>query len=374
MIRRGGFVTVAALTMNQTTTPWFPNKPVTRKHRDMSIDLRDPKQAEVFNRRINRQLAKQGREGYEDSIKNLQLISEGDLYPKNPLYIELLKEIEILSPRADLMDGDKPRGREKINYQGWCYMGQEKLAGRVRRNEKAVCRALNQMARDGVIKKRTYWTSPKGIVYRPTGNANKHCEYMLVREVLLKHWKSAKASNDKSDGGSRLPEDTNVVASEHQVSNLRTPTTPFPVTSGHQVSDAMLPDSDRDSDAVGGRDANAVLMTATPSASPRRQPDEGQSLRSKEQKPKSKAIGVGGLGVGSSLPESKPTKNPAVYLDNEPDEGAGRNPIPPSAAPDAYCSRCGGENGKHVSEPGMVCPVLKAKAAAAPRVFDVEEA
>jgi hypothetical protein len=36
----------------------------------------------------------------------------------------------------------------------------------------------------------------------------------------------------------------------------------------------------------------------------------------------------------------------------------------PPATPSGYCLRCGYTDGKHVNEPGMVCPVLKAKAAA----------
>jgi len=333
------------------------------------IDLKDPQQRKIFDRRIDRQLAKQGR-GHEDSFSDYRLIAEGTLYPKNPLYIEILKEVAMLSPRADLTDGDKPTGREKFDYKNWCFGGLEYIASRVRRNEKTVCRALGQLVADGVLRKRSYWRKDGRIA--ASGSArNKHCEYQLVRVVLEQHHPVFNPLLISSDEEQLVTVGSELVTPHHQVSDATTPKGDELVSYRPSIGDVPSREDDRDFDLSKGR-AKRTSSTTTPSASPRRGQAEEPSLRSEEQKqkPKSKAKG---LGVGGSLPESKPTKGLGAYLDDEPDVATGRNLLNTSSAP-GVCPRCGEANGEHVNQPGMVCPVLKAKAAAAPRAFDVREA
>jgi hypothetical protein len=327
-----------------------------------------PKQLKSIDSHCDRVVARRD-DGGDPSL--FIRVAESRIYESKPMHKALLKEV-IFMRLHDLHESDTripkhtPWSRDYLKYEGWTYASQKYLANRVGSKDPSyVARVLRQIEKDGYLTSRSYPIKGKGFQRRKQYFAEEAFINKRIIEMGLMEDEEAPMT-DKSDGGKPLGlEPTPSGDKAYPPLGLKPTATRLkphsPVgVNPKEVGLELVPEEGK----------GEGLLSPPLSGS------QEEELRSKEQKikatPKSKATGVGGLGVGSSLPESKPTKNLAVYLDNEADEGAGRNRLPSSAP--APCLRCGGTNGKHVNQPGMVCPVLKAKAAAAPRAFDVEEA
>ena len=323
------------------------------------------KQHKSLDKHIDRILARQGREGHELSL--FIRLAESRVYHGKPLHKALLKEV-VFMRLTDLHESDTripkntPWSGDYRKYEGWCYASQKYLANRVGSKDPSYCgEVLREIEADGFLRSRSY---PK-----PGRGAERKKQYYpldaAINAKIIELGVIENESDDNSDG-EETPQGLNhsvavVIPSRPQGLNDPARSGLFGKAQGLNPKEEALEYAPEVGEL--GRLLSPPLSGM----------DESTSLRSEEQKPKpkSKAIGVG---VGGMQPETKPAMGLTAYLDPEPEEAAGRNPLKTSLAPDGYCPRCGGENGKHVNQPGMVCPVLKAKAAAAPRVFDVEDA
>jgi hypothetical protein len=364
-----------------------------------------PQQA-AETRSIERVFAREGREGYE--LPLYIRVAECDLYPWDALAISILKEVAYMRVwNAPTIDDESktikahrrtPAGSPFTDYENWCWAGQETIAERCRTSRETVGRKIKKMVKDGVLEKRVWYeitATGQALLKKPTKGAYfvEHLEYRVIESKIVKRIEPRPKKGRKpgtktyqkvnADAAPTLhpcnadveKKDAEVttshVARRQPVTSRRDNESPHEVITGHI-------------DEVTGCHSSTTLprfeytnvvddLHLTPSAC-----DEDPSLRSEDQKPqatptpKSKPNGVGSSGLKA---ESKPADDLAAYLtDDEPEKKAGRKPTPiTSSAPSGYCPRCGEANGKHVNQPGMVCPVLKAKAAAAP-AFDVEEA
>lgn len=327
------------------------------------------KQRKSLDKHCDRVVAKQGR-----GDKPLSLfirVAESRIYEGKPIHKALLKEVIFLR-MTNLHEQDlripknTPWSSDYRKYEGWTYASQKYLANRIGSTAHThVNRVLKQIEKDGLLKSRSYKISGRG--------AQRRKQYFALEQAIEQRISELgvvedEESNDNSDGtpvASHATADSvtrNRPVMPDATARLRL--TPFPVA----------PDAKKDvlefASEADYRERSLVPRPTGEVVDP--------SLRSEEQKPKAtptptaKAMGVG---VGGSLPESKPTKGLATYLEDEPETATGRNRLPSSAnAAPTLCLRCGEANGKHVNQPGMVCPVLKAKAAAAPRAFDVRQA
>jgi hypothetical protein len=331
------------------------------------------KQRKSLDKHSDRVVAKQGR-----GDKPLSLfirVAESRIYEGKPIHKALLKEVIFLR-MTDLHEQDlripknTPWSSDYLKYEGWTYASQKYLANRIGSTAHThVNRVLKQIEEDGLLKSRSYKISGRG--------AQRRKQYFALEQSIEQRISELgviedEESNDNSDG---IPVASHATADgvtrnrpvmPDATDRLRL--TPFPVA----------PDAKKDvlefASEVDDRERLRVPRPTGEVVDP--------SLRSEELKPTPKATPTPtptakaiGVGVGGSLPESNPTKSLATYLEDEPEMATGRNPLPSSAnAAPTLCLRCGEANGKHVNQPGMVCPTLKAKAAAAPRAFDVEEA
>jgi hypothetical protein len=310
-----------------------------------------------MTRRVERHLARDGREGYK-----LQLyirISESDLYDWDITARAILHEIAYMRVQVAPTIEEEPKNLKALratpsrspftDYENWCWASQETLAERVGTTRFTVSKKIKKMLKDKVLFKRQ-WTE----TISEGGYTVEHFEYKVNEDEVDAHQRTGERKPKGRKPG------TKAFASVQHGRSTDAAKTPSEVTTSHLTKRQRVT-SRGDNESLGEMTAGHMdevttshRSTSLLDFSPMSENDllstptakvtaKDPSLRSEKQNPKSKPNGRAG-----SLAETKAKPNPD------------------------YCIRCGHVDGH---EPG--CPVRKKILDLMPEPvggFEIEEA
>jgi hypothetical protein len=145
------------------------------------------KEKEIFSRRIDRALARSGKEGYK--LRLFIRVSESDLYDWDVTARSILCQLAYMGVQGN-GDPDKkikalratPAKSPFKDYNGWVWGSQDYLAERVGTTQETVSRKLARMAEDNVVFVRSYATVRAEDGYKIT-----HHEYKINEEMVDAH-------------------------------------------------------------------------------------------------------------------------------------------------------------------------------------------